>query len=200
MLSALRVLNLKLFHPVFPPEKPNFCVITICQNLTHTHTVSPYLISLFRAQKVFGHMLWQHVGDERFVPTPHLKHLLLLIVHTNLPQEQFPGLELQLHTAGQIEGIKSHICYLASKFYLTNVSNAFFFPVTGSFPLCVMIFKAVADKLWVSEVWYSVGAQEKVTHMASKDVEGDHHDNYHHGHEVLGGHYRCSANTKIDTE
>lgn len=127
MLSALRVLNLKLFHPVFPPEKPNFCVITICQNLTHTQTVSPYLISLFRAQKVFGHMLWQHVGDQRFVPTPHLKHLLLLIVHTNLPQEQFPGLELQLHTAGRIEGIKSHICYLASKLYLTNVSNAFFF-------------------------------------------------------------------------
>lgn len=57
-----------------------------------------YLISLLRAQKVFGHMLRQHVRDQRFVPPSHLEHPLLLVVHTDLPQEQLPGLKFQLHT------------------------------------------------------------------------------------------------------
>lgn len=57
-----------------------------------------YLISLLGAQEVFGHMLRQHVGDQRFVPASHLEHPLLLVVHTDLPQEELPGLTLQLHT------------------------------------------------------------------------------------------------------
>lgn len=60
--------------------------------LTHTH-----LISLFSAQEVFGYMFWQHVGDQCFVPASHLEHLFLLVMHTELPQEQLPGLMLQLH-------------------------------------------------------------------------------------------------------
>lgn len=69
-------------------------------HLTHTH-----LVSLFSAQEVFGHMLWQHVGDQCFVPASHLKHPLLLVMHTDLPQEQLPGLMLQLHRH-TIEGVK----------------------------------------------------------------------------------------------
>jgi len=57
-----------------------------------------HLVSLFRAQEVFGHVLRQHVGDQRFVAASHLEHLLLLLVNTHLPQEQLPGLKLQLHT------------------------------------------------------------------------------------------------------
>lgn len=55
-----------------------------------------HLISLLRAKEVFGHVLRQHVGDQRLVPPPHLKNLLLVVVHADLPQEQLPGLKLQL--------------------------------------------------------------------------------------------------------
>lgn len=72
--------------------------------------------------------------------------------------------------------------------------------VTGSFPLEVLTFKAVVDKLWVSKVWYSVGVQEKVTHMAGKEIETNHHDYDHHGHEVFGWHYGCSGNTQIEAK
>lgn len=67
-----------------------------------------YLIPLLRAQEVFGYMLRQHVGDQCFVPASHLKHPLLLVVHTNLPHEQLPGLTLQLqvHTDTHTEGMK----------------------------------------------------------------------------------------------
>lgn len=40
----------------------------------------------------------------------------------------------------------------------------------------------------------SSSEEETVTHMAGKEVETNHHDNDHHGHEVLGRHYRCSRN------
>lgn len=55
-----------------------------------------HLISLLRAKEVFGHVLRQHVGDQRLVPPPHLKNLLLVVVHADLPQEQLPGLKLEL--------------------------------------------------------------------------------------------------------
>lgn len=31
--------------------------------------------------------------------------------------------------------------------------------------------------------------------MASKDIEANHHDDDHHGHEVFGRHYGFSGNT-----
>lgn len=42
----------------------------------------------------------------------------------------------------------------------------------------------------------SVTAWEKLTYMAAKNIEANHHDNDHHGHQVFGWHYRCSGNTK----
>lgn len=67
-------------------------------HISATAHTRAYLISLLGAQEVFGHMLRQHVGDQRFVPASHLEHPLLLVVHTDLPQEELPGLTLQLHT------------------------------------------------------------------------------------------------------
>lgn len=42
----------------------------------------------------------------------------------------------------------------------------------------------------------SVSAWGKLTYMAAKNIEANHHDNDHHGHQVFGWHYRCSGNTK----
>lgn len=69
-----------------------------------------YLISLLGAQEVFGHVLRQHVSDQCFVPPSHLQHPLLLVMHTDLPEEQLPGLKLQLHTATQ----KCDLCFAES--------------------------------------------------------------------------------------
>lgn len=93
-----------------------------------------YLISLLGAQEVFGHMLWQHVGDQSFVPPSHLEHHLLLVMHTDLPKEQLPGLKLQLHT------------HIEMWFMLCKVSR-------GSFPLEVLTFRAVVNRMWVSKVY-----------------------------------------------
>lgn len=64
--------------------------------LVYVNVISKHLISLLGAQEVFSHMLWQHVGDQRLVPPSHLQHLLPLVVHADLPQEQLSGLKFQL--------------------------------------------------------------------------------------------------------
>lgn len=50
-----------------------------------------HLIPFLGAQEVACYVLWQHVSDQRFVPAPHLIHLLLLLMDLNLPQEQSTG-------------------------------------------------------------------------------------------------------------
>lgn len=75
-----------------------FSVLKHPHILNETAHTCAHLISLLRAQEVFGHMLRQHVGDQCFVPASHLEHPLLLVVHTDLPQEELSGLTLQLHT------------------------------------------------------------------------------------------------------
>lgn len=116
------------------------------------------LISLLRAQEVFGHVLWQHVGDQRFIPAPHLEHLLFLVMHANLPQKQLPGLTFQLQTDR-----KSFVCA-----YMLTLKGVTLLDCT-------------------------------MTHVASKQVKCNQHDNYHHGHEVLGWHHGCSGNMKRET-
>ena len=58
----------------------------------------------------------------------------------------------------------------------------------------MLTLNAVENNVWVRTV-----RQDTVTHMAGKEVEAYHHDNDHHGHEVLGGHYGCSGD-KIEAE
>lgn len=53
----------------------------------------------------------------------------------------------------------------------------------------VLTFKAVADLQAVGQLC------EKVTHITGEEVEANHHDDNHNGHEVLRWHYGCSGNT-----
>lgn len=122
-----------------------------------------HLISLLRAEKVFGHVLRQHVGDQRLVPPSHLKHLLLVVVHANLPQEQLPRLKLKLRQKRKREiYIYIYIYNLRSDLSVTQYAPC------------------------QSTDMYSQFKYHLVTHVTCKIIEASHHDYNHHGHEVFG--------------
>lgn len=80
----------------FPPTIPLVSDLIVLGFGGLVFTISAHLIPFLGAQEVSGYMLWQHVGDQGFVPAPHLVHALFLIVDINLPHKQSPGQLLHL--------------------------------------------------------------------------------------------------------